>query len=602
VLEPVTAIIGALLGAAPAVTVLTTGREPLQMRDEQIWPVGALETDEVASPGVQLFVERARAADPSFDLEKSEAAVLEICRRLDGVPLAIELAAARTRMLSIDDIAGRLDERFRLLKGTRRGGDPRHQTLLDAVSWSYELLDEDERALFDRLSVFAGPFELQVAEAVCAPDDDLNVLDALTGLVDRSMLAVRRTSLGTRYELLETLRAFGADRLADSERIGLYRRHGAHYLRVAELAAAGLDGPDEAKSISELDQAFANIRAAYRYGVETDDPHLSFGLIAAMREYAFRTMRYEVTTWADASLTDSAAANSAPSLDAVVKGVAAHGAFVRGEYERALVIAQEVRALERATGVDPSGLAERAFVNVYSMIGPLEKGTTEAGRQIEAATQSGNKARQAHALYMGAVLHASRGETEAAKLLLEQAEAAATSSGSPTALAGAAYARGLIFEAADPEAALETLAGCDQASREAGNRWMSAFARTSTASILLSLGHLDRACELLADVLDTWHRAGDWSQQWLTLNYSIVALATIGDSELATQVTGAVETHAVIGAAPASASERDRVIATVSQLQSDLGTKSHDFHRNQGRQRPVDDLVAAVRQRLVTHQ
>lgn len=601
VVEPVTAVIRALLDAAAAVTVLATGREPLQIRDEQIWPVGPLETDEVASPGVQLFVERASAADPTFDLEKSEAAVMEICRRLDGVPLAIELAAARTRMLSVEDIASRLDERFRLLKGTRRGGDPRHQTLLDAVSWSYELLDESEQALFDRLSVFAGPFDLQVAEAVCAPDDDLNVLDALTGLVDRSMLTVRRTSLGTRFELLETLRAFGADRLPDSERIGLYRRHGAHYLEVAEKAAAGLDGPDEAVSISELDQAFVNIRAAYRFGVETDDPHLAFGLIAAMREYAFRTMRYEITTWADTSLAEFAATSSESSLQAVVKGVAAHGAFVRGEYERALSIANETRALEKEADQAPSGLAERAFVNVYTMIGPPDEALDEALRQIEAVAQSGNAASEAHALYMGAVAHASQGATDAAKLLLEQAEAAATSSGSPTALAGAAYARGLIFEAADPETALETFAVCDESSRETGNRWMSAFARTSTASILLGLGQLDAACKILADLLDIWHRAGDWSQQWLTLNQSIVALATIGDSELASQVAGAVETHAAIGAAPASAHERDRVLATVSQLQADLGPQEHEFHRNQGRERPVDDLVAAVRRRLVGH-
>ena len=198
------------------------------MAGERLWTVDPLPTgpvDMFASdvalgelaeiPAVAVFVARAKAADPSFALDKiTGPLVVEICRRLDGIPLAIELAAARACAIGVAELAHRLDQRFGVLKAMRRGSDPRHRTMHDAISWSYDMLEPDERALFTALSVLAGSFELRSAEAM-APGGD--TLDLLTRLTERSMLAVRPLAGGsTRYELLETLREDGRTRLSDA--------------------------------------------------------------------------------------------------------------------------------------------------------------------------------------------------------------------------------------------------------------------------------------------------------------------------------------------------------------------------------------------------
>ena len=169
VIEPIGTIVDRILHLAPGVSIVATSQEPVAVAGERIWPVeplrvpddGALAIDVLMEvPAIALFVERATASDPRFELtEANAAAVVDICRRLDGIPLAIELAAARARVIDVTEIAQRLDERFRLLKGVRRGADPRHQALQDTVRWSYDLLDRDEQELFNSLTVFAGPFD-----------------------------------------------------------------------------------------------------------------------------------------------------------------------------------------------------------------------------------------------------------------------------------------------------------------------------------------------------------------------------------------------------------------------------------------------------------
>ena len=197
-----------------------------------------------------LFLERAQAADPGFALtEQNASAIIEICRRLDGIPLALELAASRARAIDVTEIASRLDERFRLLKGIRRGADPRHRTLQDAIGWSYELLDDDEKRLFASLAVFAGQFDLAAAESISDGDDD--VLDVLTRLTERSMLVVRRSAAGgTRYEMLETLREYGRSRLDDDRSVTLYSTHARQFASAAAAIEAGLDSADEGVAVA----------------------------------------------------------------------------------------------------------------------------------------------------------------------------------------------------------------------------------------------------------------------------------------------------------------------------------------------------------------
>ena len=182
------------------------------MPGERVHCVPSLAGDGAA---VELFCERARAIDASFTADGHRAALVQICERLDGIPLAIELAAARMRSLSVEDLLERLRDRFRLLRGSGRSTLDRHHTLRATVSWSYELLSDDERLLFDRASVFAGGFDLCAAETVCGfdPIDDVDVVDLVSSLVDKSMIVADRGAVGMRYRLLETLRQYGEDQL-----------------------------------------------------------------------------------------------------------------------------------------------------------------------------------------------------------------------------------------------------------------------------------------------------------------------------------------------------------------------------------------------------
>ena len=227
VLDTTSELVELILRWCPNVQVLATSREPLGIPAEVVWsvpplPVPADRTDPLANleenPAVRLFVERARAARHDFELDEANAAaVAEICIRLDGVPLALELAAARMRSMSPEQLAERLPERFRVLAGSRRATDPRHRNLRDLVQWSYELLTEPEQRLFERISIFAGSFDLDRAERVCAGVgiDEADISSLLATLVDKSMVTAERRGPDSRYRQLETLREFGRERLAD---------------------------------------------------------------------------------------------------------------------------------------------------------------------------------------------------------------------------------------------------------------------------------------------------------------------------------------------------------------------------------------------------
>src|SRR6185437_12582474 len=214
-----------VLARCPGMRVLATSREPLNITGEALWPVGPL----AESPAERLFAERAAAVSPGFrPTAENSAAVSRICQALDGMPLAIELAAARARTMTPAQIADRLDQRFRLLTAGSRTVLPRHQTLRAVVDWSWDLLDDTERALLRRLSVFTGGATLEAAEQVCAtgPVAGDDVHDLLTALADKSLLTVRQTQDGPRYLQLETIREYGRERLAEAgEAEALRRRH-----------------------------------------------------------------------------------------------------------------------------------------------------------------------------------------------------------------------------------------------------------------------------------------------------------------------------------------------------------------------------------------
>jgi predicted ATPase/DNA-binding CsgD family transcriptional regulator len=282
-------LVDALVRQCPNLAVLATSREPVGCDGEVTWRVASLSVpddgEEGISESVLLFVDRACAVRPSFRLEESNAeAVAEICRRLDGIPLAIELAAARARALTPAQIAMQLADRFGLLTGGRKTSLPRHRTLEASVDWSYDLLDERERILLRRLGVFTGGFDLAAAEEVC-PDGELqqwHVLDALTGLVDRSLVGLDDTGHG-RYRLLETFRQYALSKLVDAGEVTVVRdRHLERFLAIGFSAEAALEGPDMIDVLAGLEVELDNLRAAFDWAMQSNQPVKAWRLASSL--------------------------------------------------------------------------------------------------------------------------------------------------------------------------------------------------------------------------------------------------------------------------------------------------------------------------------
>ena len=287
-----------LLRAAPGLRIIATSREALRVPGEQTYPVLPLAVPDMSvgfdalarSDAVQLFVDRARLHKPWFWLTEAEApAVVELCSRLEGIPLALELAAARMRTLSVAEINKRVRDRFKLLTGGGRVLLERQQTLRALVDWSYDLLNDNERVLLDRLCVFAGGFDLESCERVCgmeplAPED---VLDVVTSLVDKSLVMAEMTGEQSRYRALETIRDYAREKLTQrGEIVAMAARHCDHFLTLAKAARAGIAGPEQAEWTQRLEIELDNLRAAISRALEERvDPILSVKFEVALMSF-----------------------------------------------------------------------------------------------------------------------------------------------------------------------------------------------------------------------------------------------------------------------------------------------------------------------------
>ncbi|MFB8353427.1 BTAD domain-containing putative transcriptional regulator [Streptomyces niveus] len=296
VVDAAARLVEELLARCPGVTVLATSREPLGVPGEVVRPVGPLPEP----MALRLLADRGAAARPGFRTDEDPVAADEICRRLDGLPLAIELAAARLRMLTPRQIADRLDDRFRLLTGGSRTVLPRQQTLRAVVDWSWDLLDPAERTALAALSVFAGGCDLAAAEAVCGPD----ALELLGSLVDKSLVIATPAPAGEmRYRLLETVLEYAGERLDDSgERPAAERRHLVHFRELARHADAKLRGPEQGHWIARITLEYENMRTALRHAVADRDEHEALCLVHSLAFYwQIRDLRTDARHWSGAA-------------------------------------------------------------------------------------------------------------------------------------------------------------------------------------------------------------------------------------------------------------------------------------------------------------
>jgi non-specific serine/threonine protein kinase len=352
-----------LLQVCPHLTVLATSREAVGIAGERAWKVPSLALPDLQAvaeqtltcEAVQLFTQRAQAVRPAFaQTEQNAGLVAQVCRRLDGIPLALELAAARLAALSLEQLAARLDDRFRLLTGGSRTALPRQQTLRATLDWSYELLGEPERVLFHRLSVFAGGWTLEAAEAVCAGEGIApeEVLDLLAGLVNKSLVSLEEGGVADRYRLLETMRQYARERLVAAGEAGALRdRHLAWYLGVAEQT----EWPwplrhEQAAWLGRLEVEQENMRVALAWGgAEVGRRELGLRLAAALCGWWFTRGRgSEGRRWLEDLLEGAGAA--APAVRARAVAVLSFLSWNAGDYARALALAEAAHALSSGIG------------------------------------------------------------------------------------------------------------------------------------------------------------------------------------------------------------------------------------------------------------
>jgi predicted ATPase/DNA-binding CsgD family transcriptional regulator len=376
---------GTLLRSCPNLRILATSREAFGMTGEVVFAVLPLSlpdprrlptTESLPSyEAARLFVERAAAVEPAFQVtEQNAMAIAQVCYRLDGMPLAIELAAARVRVLSVEQISSRLDNRFGLLTGGGRTALPRQRTLRAAMDWGHELLEEGERILFRRLSVFAGGFTLEAAEAVCAGEDlgeDLErseVLDLLASLVDKSLVMVAEHSGEARYSLLETLRQYGQQKLDESgEEPAMRRHHAEYYLTLAEEAEPELAGPHQVVWLERLEIEHANLRAALRWLLDPEG--------ARSEEGGELGLRLTVALWLFWNIYGSSeghrwveTALARTSIRSAARAKALNGAgwmaLWQGDYEKGMSLLEEGLALFKELGDDQSAAVSLAYLGL----------------------------------------------------------------------------------------------------------------------------------------------------------------------------------------------------------------------------------------------
>ncbi|MDT5014885.1 MAG: hypothetical protein QOD39_1045, partial [Mycobacterium sp.] len=307
VLDAAADLVELIVAESVTVKILATSREGLGVADEQVWPVPSLDI----GPAVDLFVERARNVAPRSTLDHE--AVMEICRRLDGIPLAIELAASRMASMTATEVRDRLDDRFRLLVGARRSLE-RHQTLRHAVAWSYDLLDDAEKSLLSRCSVFAGGFQLESACAVAASDDGYAALDLLDALVRKSLLVADRSSRRTRFSMLETIRQFAEEQLVNrGEATETRTAHALHFAARENDIIALWDSPNQHVAYDWFTAELANLRTAFRWAAEQGDLDCAAAVATLAGFIGVWVETYEPAAWAE-ELIEPARAAGHPRL------------------------------------------------------------------------------------------------------------------------------------------------------------------------------------------------------------------------------------------------------------------------------------------------
>jgi predicted ATPase len=465
-LDSVARLVDRIVHAAARVTVLATSREGLAVSGERMVALPSLD---IEGEAVSLFVERAADARSGFALTpENAAAVAQICARLDGIPLAIELAAARVQAMTPAEIAARLDDQFRLLSSGRRTAVERHQTLRRAIDWSYDLLSDDERRVLQRLSVFAGGCTLDAAESVAAGGDidTLDVLDHLATLVRRSLVVADQLGEQTRYRLLETIRQYAQDRLeesGDTDTVG--QRHSAHYRALAEEAGPHLRAADQLAWIARLAPEFDNLRVALAWALDHDDLDLALPLVVAVCVNGI-DLGYLALAWAE--LVAAAPGVDEHPLGPAVLAQAAWSACMGGRLDEATRYEARRVAAEAAQRLAPNPANYQAPATIAMFSGDLATAAEHAYRWIAVAREAESRYETVQGLTM--LTAALMEDVPAALRTIEEAVDEARQLGNPSSLSWALTTLGLNLVGVDLERAIDVFEEAVTVGTDSGNQ------------------------------------------------------------------------------------------------------------------------------------
>ncbi len=509
VIEEARHVAGALLQGCPEVRILATSREPLNVAGEATYRVPSLSapsvnqsvTPHVAARygAVQLFVDRAVSNNNRFALTHENAPhVAEVCRRLDGIPLAIELAAARVKVLSPQQLAQRLDERFRVLTGGDRSALPRQQTMRALIDWSYDLLTEQERALFRALAIFAGGFTLEAVSAVCSDErsDELAALDCLSSLVDKSLVQAEPAGSGTRYRLLESTRQYAREKLIESgEEEAVARAHAAAFLALAEQLDRELDTIPDRSWLAQAEPELENWRAALEWALSgAGDVPLGQQLAGALWLVWGYCTPVEGRRWARAAREAIDAVTPAPVV-ARLYLLEAHLDVVLSQNKAAHAAAHEALARYRELG-DQRDVAEAQSRAGYALVhlGRIAEGEALLGEALEAARALGARRLVPRVLQGLAVAHMFSGDMAGARVLYAEALTICKALGAERAVAQVALNLAETeFYAGDASAALRLANEALVALRALNATRSVANVLCNMAAYLLALDRYDEA-------------------------------------------------------------------------------------------------------------
>jgi predicted ATPase/class 3 adenylate cyclase len=570
------------------VTVLCTSLQPLGFPGEIIFsvePLGLPSTDDPgtleSSPAVRVFVDRAEAARYGLQLAPEQLElVAQICRRLDGIPLAVELAAARARSMSLHDLLAHLHAISPLL-AMPTPDHPRHRTLLSTIEWSYDLLTPESRAMFYRLSVFSGSWTVAAARRVCADEEsDQDVFSLLADLADRSMIVADFGQKETRYRMLSTLRDFAGDRLvaagdADERRA----RHADFYCDFAQAAESGLRTAEEARWVTLVAADFGNLHAAHLWAIDNAAVDLDARLLVALWNYGLQRLSAEYFRWVEEAL-DKLSFDAHPLL-ADLHGIAALGAWLRGDLRQSMRSCRAAFDAERQLGSGTTLPARMAIVVAVAYTPPgnpeLEPIAAEVPNRfleiVEWCRALDDPFWLGYSMVTGSLGMVMAGDLERAAKLADRALQAARQAGCPTSIAYALFSLATALEQSDAELAEQLLEEAVPAARSVDGRLVLGLGMSLQATLQRRLGRPLDAVPLLLELIDLWDRVADLPQLWHTVREAAFCLSLIGEDATAVRLLASVDRAELV--MPLTPTDPASVTESSEDLRRRLG--DHEF-------------------------